>query len=74
MTHQEATILLVGYGWFRGIPEGEINNAEAIARALDGELLTAQDGTVGRIHSLIAPVTWDGAFAPVEAAALALRP
>lgn len=76
MTHPETTILLVGYGWFRGIPEGEINNAEAIARALDGEFLFAQDGSgaAGRIHSLIAPVTWDGAFAPVEAAALELRP
>ena len=76
MTHPETTILLVGYGWFRGIPEGEINNAEAIARALDGEYLFAQDGSgaAGRIHSLIAPVTWDGAFAPVEAAALELRP
>lgn len=76
MTHPETTILLVGYGWFRGIPEGEINNAEAIARALDGEYLFAQDGSgaAGRIHSLIAPVTWDGAFAPVEAAARALRP
>lgn len=76
MDHQETTILLVGYGWFRGIPEGEINNAEAIARALDGQTLCAQDGSgaAGRIHSLIAPVTWAGAFAPVEEAALALRP
>lgn len=76
MDHQETTILLVGYGWFRGIPEGESNNAEAIARALDGELLMAQDGSgaTGRIHSLIAPVSWDGAFAPVKEAALALRP
>lgn len=29
------SILLCGYGWFAGIPEGETNNAERIARALD---------------------------------------
>ena len=28
------SILLCGYGWFAGIPEGETNNAELIARAL----------------------------------------
>ena len=33
------SILLCGYGWFAGIPEGETNNAERIARALDGEIL-----------------------------------
>ena len=46
------SILLCGYGWFAGIPEGETNNAELIARALDGETLvcshfffpTAKDG------------------------------
>ena len=27
------SILLCGYGWFAGIPEGETNNAERIARA-----------------------------------------
>ena len=32
----ETCILLVGYGWFAGIPEGETNNSEMIARALDG--------------------------------------
>ena len=29
------SILLCGYGWFAGIPEGETNNAELIARALE---------------------------------------
>ena len=33
------SVLLCGYGWFAGIPEGETNNAELIARALDGETL-----------------------------------
>ena len=29
------SVLLCGYGWFAGIPEGETNNAELIARALE---------------------------------------
>ena len=37
------SILLCGYGWFAGIPEGETNNAELIARALDGETLVCGD-------------------------------
>ena len=37
------SILLCGYGWFAGIPEGETNNAERIARALDGEILARGD-------------------------------
>ena len=47
-------ILLAGYGWFRGIPDGEVNNAEAIARAMDGERITArtEDGSevCGEVH------------------------
>lgn len=61
----EQTILLVGYGWFRSIPEGETNNAECIARALDGERIQIGE-LVGRIHSLIVPVVWDRAFALVR--------
>ena len=30
----ETCILLVGYGWFAGIPEGETNNSEMIACVL----------------------------------------
>ena len=37
------SVLLCGYGWFAGIPEGETNNAELIARALDGETLVCGD-------------------------------
>jgi len=64
------TILLVGYGWFSSIPEGETNNSELIARALDGETIeaTARDGAPvhGVVHSLIVPVVWDDAFPPVR--------
>lgn len=71
-------ILLAGYGWFRGIPEGEINNAEAIARALDGERIAARteggEALCGEVHSLIVPVSWSAAFPCVEEAALRLRP
>ncbi len=71
-------ILLTGYGWFRGIPEGETNNAEAIARALDGERIAVRmevGGEVcGEVHSLIVPVSWSAAFPCVEEAALRLRP
>ena len=64
-------VLLVGYGWFAGIPQGETNNAELIARALHGERLAANGG---EIESLIVPVTWEGAFAPVAQAIDALAP
>ena len=63
------TVLLVGYGWFSGIPQGETNNAELIARALDGHVIGD-----ARVHGLVVPVTWAGAFPPVEAAIAALRP
>lgn len=72
------TILLAGYGWFAGIPEGETNNSELIARALDGETLTVtrEDGetVTARIHSLIVPVVWDNAFPQVRAAIEQLKP
>ena len=74
----EKTILLAGYGWFAGIPEGETNNAELIARALDGETLivTRGDGEtiLGRVHGLVVPVVWETAFPQVMAAVQALHP
>lgn len=68
------TILLVGYGWFASIPEGETNNAEWIARALDGEILRTQDGSEAKVHALVVPVIWSEAFAPVETAVRTLAP
>ena len=73
MSAAERTVLLAGYGWFAGIPQGETNNAELIARALDGTVLSAGD-VRGRVHGLVVPVTWAGAFPPVEAAIAVLRP
>lgn len=71
----EKTILLAGYGWFRGIPEGETNNTELIARALDGQTVRSPDARVAaRVSSLVVPVVWDRAFAQVERAIEALRP
>lgn len=70
---KERTILLVGYGWFRNIPEGEINSAEQIARALDGEIIRAGDHCA-RVVSLVVPVMWARAFPPVEEAAARLAP
>ena len=66
-------ILLVGYGWFASIPEGQTNNAELIARALDGEILTGRDCSA-RVSSLIVPVIWEEAFPPVEAAIREMQP
>lgn len=73
------TILLAGYGWYRGIPEGQTNNAETIALALDGEMIQALDkqGRVvaqGLVHSIVMPVTWYGAWPPVAAAIEELEP
>lgn len=48
------SILLCGYGWFAGIPEGETNNAELIARALDGETLIHKD-ICAEIHGMTMP-------------------
>ena len=56
MSAAERTVLLAGYGWFAGIPQGETNNAELIARALDGTVLSA-GGVRGRVHGLVVPVT-----------------
>lgn len=72
------TILLVGYGWFAGIPEGETNNSELIARALDGKTLEAVrpcgETIRARICSLIIPVVWNDAFPLVKEAIERLRP
>ena len=73
MSARERTVLLVGYGWFAGIPQGETNNAELIARALDGAVIESE-GIRGCVHGLVVPVTWAGAFPPVEAAIAALHP
>ena len=59
------SILLCGYGWFAGIPDGETNNAELIARALDGETLIHKD-ICAEIHGMTMPVLWNGAFEPVQ--------
>jgi len=72
-------VLLVGYGWYAGIPEGQINNAETIARSLNNKMILARDakGRVvaqGKITSLIVPVTWEGAFPPVIEAIQSLKP
>jgi len=73
------TILVAGYGWYRGIPEGQTNNAELVALALDGEMIKARndDGRVvalGQVHSIVMPVTWYGAWPPVAAAIEELDP
>ena len=74
----EKTILLAGYGWFAGIPEGETNNAELIASALDGETLTVtradSETILGHIHSIVVPVVWETAFPQVKAAIEEVRP
>ena len=67
------SILLCGYGWFAGIPEGETNNAELIARALDGETLIHKD-ICAEIHGMTMPVLWNGAFEPVQKAIDELHP
>ena len=67
------SVLLCGYGWFAGIPEGETNNAELIARALDGETLSRGD-VRAVVHGMTMPVLWHGAFEPVQAAIDELKP
>jgi pyroglutamyl-peptidase len=71
-------ILLAGYGWYRGIPPGQVNNAELVARALDMKWLTAKSGgqivAMGQVYSIVVPVTWSGAWPPVEEAIAELEP
>ena len=67
------SVLLCGYGWFAGIPEGETNNAELIARALDGETLARGD-VRATVYGMTMPVLWNGAFEPVKAAIDELKP
>jgi len=82
---KELKILVAGYGWYRGIPEGFTNNAETIALALHGKKIEARDhkgpkgrkGRVvgrGKVHSIVIPVTWYGAWPPVEEAIHKLKP
>jgi len=71
-------ILLVGYGWYYGIPEGQVNNAELIAKKLHKKVITARDGKkiVGEamVRSIVIPVTWSGAWPPVEAKIMKYQP
>lgn len=71
-------ILVAGYGWYRGIPPGQVNNAELVARALDMKWLTAKSGgqivAMGQVYSIVIPVTWSGAWPPVEEAIVELEP
>lgn len=72
-------ILLAGYGWYYGIPEGQINNAELIALALDNAMIKARGAkgrvvALGKVHSIVIPVTWDGAWPPVLEAIEELAP
>lgn len=65
------TILVAGYGWYYGIPEGCINNSETVAMTLDGEMIKARDasGTViamGKVHSIVVPVIWGEALPVLE--------
>jgi len=84
-THEEQgwqhplNILLVGYGWYAGIPAGQINNAETIAGSLDNKIILARDAdgfvvAQGKVTSLVVPVTWAGAFPPVKKAIDSLKP
>ena len=57
-----------------GIPEGETNNAELIARALDGENLICGDAMRRTVRGMTMPVLWRGAFEPVQAAIDAQKP
>ncbi len=65
------TVLVAGYGWYYGIPPGCINNAEAVAMALDGEVVKARDfsGTViakGKVYGIAVPVVWDDVMPTVD--------
>ena len=65
------TILVAGYGWYYGIPPGCINNSEAVAMALDGEMVKARDfsGTViakGKVYGIAVPVIWDDVMTTVD--------
>ncbi|MCD6472354.1 hypothetical protein J7K55_04460 [Candidatus Aerophobetes bacterium] len=55
-------VLLVGYGWYTGIPEGQVNVAQRVVQDLHGSMIA---GT--RVHSIVIPVTWKGAVPPVIA-------
>ena len=73
------TVLVVGYGWYRGIPEGQINNAQLVAEALDGEKIMVRDENgkpvaQANIHGMVVPVTWSGAMPPVYEAIEELDP
>lgn len=61
------SIVVIGYGWYYAIPEGQTNNAEDVALALDGEMILARDEHKrvigrGRVHGFSVPVKWDLVF------------
>jgi pyroglutamyl-peptidase len=73
------TVLLVGYGWYSGIPEGQVNIAEIVATTLDRKMIIARDeggriAAIGKVYGLVVPVEWYGAWPPVEAAIRTLKP
>lgn len=53
-------ILVAGYGWYWSIPPGQVNNAELVARALNGTVIEG-----AKVYSVVMPVTWYGALYPV---------
>ncbi|MFA5139237.1 MAG: hypothetical protein WC728_08385 [Elusimicrobiota bacterium] len=68
-------ILLVGYGWYDGIPAGQINNAEMVARSLHGAAIRPKGSSAaGEVYSIVVPVTWAGAMPPVYDAIRTLKP
>jgi len=66
---KEKTVLVTGYGWYKEIPPGQINNAELVAHALAGEKIAG-----ALIQTVIIPVTWKGAIPPVIDAIQRLDP
>lgn len=65
----QLVILVAGYGWYWSIPPGQINNAELVARALNGTVIEG-----AKVYSVIMPVTWYGALQPVVEAIDELDP
>jgi len=62
-------ILVAGYGWYWSIPPGQINNAELVAKALNGTVIEG-----AKVYSVVMPVTWFGALQPVVEAINELDP
>jgi len=62
-------VLVVGYGWYTGIPVGQLNNAELIAHDLAGQVIEGRS-----IEVVVNPVTWAGAIPPIIEAIERLNP